>query len=73
MDRTAISAVSRSRILPTMILSGAWRRIERGPRANAKPFFSLTGNGGVPEAVVSPVPAPEPESEEESEPSVPSA
>ena len=42
-DCTAISAVSRSRISPTMILSGSWRRIERRPFANDSPFFSLTG------------------------------
>ena len=39
----AICAVSASRISPTMILSGSWRRIERRPRAKVRPFFSLTG------------------------------
>ncbi len=42
-DCTAICAVSSSRISPTMILSGSWRRIERSPRAKVRPFFSLTG------------------------------
>ncbi|MNT26758.1 hypothetical protein D3C72_1623520 [compost metagenome] len=42
-DCTAISAVSRSRISPTMILSGSWRRMERKPLAKVSPFFSLTG------------------------------
>ena len=42
-DWTAICAVSSSRISPTMILSGSWRRIERSPRAKVRPFFSLTG------------------------------
>ena len=40
---TAICAVSGSRISPTMILSGSWRRIERRPRAKVRPFFSFTG------------------------------
>ena len=39
----AIWAVSWSRISPTMILSGSWRRMERRPRAKVSPFFSLTG------------------------------
>ena len=39
----AICAVSVSRISPTMILSGSWRRIDRSPRANVSPFFSLIG------------------------------
>jgi len=26
-----------------MILSGSWRRIDRSPRANVSPFFSLIG------------------------------
>jgi len=38
----AISIVSRSRISPTMILSGSWRKIERKPRAKVRPFFSFT-------------------------------
>ena len=42
-DWIAICAVSGSRISPTMILSGSWRRIERRPRANVSPFFSLIG------------------------------
>src|SRR6185437_660583 len=39
----AICAVSWSRISPTRILSGSWRRMERRPRAKVRPFFSLTG------------------------------
>src|SRR6185369_14834397 len=42
-DWMAICAVSVSRISPTMILSGSWRRMERSPRAKVRPFFSLTG------------------------------
>jgi len=42
-DWMAMSAVSASRISPTMILSGSWRRMERSPRAKVSPFFSLTG------------------------------
>ena len=42
-DCTAIWAVSGSRISPTMILSGSWRRIERRPLAKVRPFFSFTG------------------------------
>src|SRR5205814_1317694 len=42
-DWMAMSAVSASRISPTMILSGSWRRIERSPRAKVSPFFSFTG------------------------------
>ncbi len=42
-DWMAICAVSESRISPTMILSGSWRRIERRPRAKVSPFFSLIG------------------------------
>ena len=32
----AISAVSRSRISPTMMTSGSWRRMERRPLANVR-------------------------------------
>ena len=42
-DWMAICAVSESRISPTMILSGSWRRMERSPRAKVSPFFSLIG------------------------------
>ncbi|MNC88299.1 hypothetical protein D3C83_41000 [compost metagenome] len=42
-DCTAISAVSGSRISPTMMRSGSWRRIERRPRAKVSPFCSFTG------------------------------
>ena len=34
---TAIAAVSSSRISPTMMMSGDWRRIERRPRAKVSP------------------------------------
>ncbi len=37
-DWMAISAVSRSRISPTMITSGSWRRIERSALANVSPM-----------------------------------
>ncbi|MNQ60915.1 hypothetical protein D3C85_752150 [compost metagenome] len=36
-------AVSASRISPTMMVSGSWRRMERNPRANVSPLASLTG------------------------------
>src|SRR5882724_4786764 len=42
-DWMAICAVSESRISPTMILSGSWRRMDLKPRAKVRPFFSLTG------------------------------
>ena len=38
----AISAVSRSRISPTMITSGSCRTIERRPLANVSPIFGRT-------------------------------
>ena len=38
----AISAVSRSRISPTMITSGSWRRIERSPLAKVRSILGLT-------------------------------
>ena len=38
----AISAVSRSRISPTMITSGSWRRNARSAEANVRPTFGLT-------------------------------
>jgi hypothetical protein len=37
----AISAVSLSRISPTMITSGSWRRKERSPCAKVSPIFGL--------------------------------
>jgi predicted phage gp36 major capsid-like protein len=40
--RIAISAVSRSRISPTIITSGSWRRNERKPDAKVRPFLTLT-------------------------------
>ncbi|CAM3193443.1 Uncharacterised protein [Janthinobacterium lividum] len=40
---TVICAVSSSQILPITILSRSWRRMERRPRANLSPCFSLTG------------------------------
>ena len=38
----AICAVSRSRISPTMMMSGSARIIERRPAANVRPAFLLT-------------------------------
>jgi hypothetical protein len=38
---TAISAVSRSRISPTRITSGSWRRIARRPRAKVSPAAAV--------------------------------
>ena len=40
--RTAICAVSASRISPTMMMSGSWRRIERSEREKSKPISLLT-------------------------------
>ena len=39
---TAICAVSRSRISPTMMMSGSWRRIERRACANVRPILGCT-------------------------------
>ena len=39
---TAMSAVSRSRISPTMMTSGSWRRIERRTRAKSSSISGLT-------------------------------
>ena len=39
---TAICAVSRSRISPTMITSGSARTIARRPVSNSRPAFALT-------------------------------
>ena len=41
-DSIAVSAVSRSRISPTMITSGSARIIERRPAAKSSPVFELT-------------------------------
>ncbi len=38
----AISAVSASRISPTMMTSGSWRTIERSPLANVSPIDGFT-------------------------------
>ena len=38
----AISAVSLSRISPTMMTSGSWRRIERKPLAKVSSIFGFT-------------------------------
>ena len=38
----AISAVSRSRISPTMMTSGSWRTMERRPVAKVSPIFGFT-------------------------------
>ena len=40
--RMAISAVSLSRISPTMITSGSWRRMWRRPTANVSPISGRT-------------------------------
>ena len=37
-----ISAVSRSRISPTMMMSGSWRKNDFSATANVSPAFSLT-------------------------------
>src|SRR5216117_2953320 len=39
----AISAVSRSRISPTMMMSGSCRRMERSAAANVSPILGFTG------------------------------
>ena len=38
----AMSAVSRSRISPTITMSGSWRRNARSAIANVRPAFSFT-------------------------------
>ena len=38
----AISAVARSRISPTMMTLGSWRRIECRPSAKVKPILGWT-------------------------------
>jgi len=38
----AISDVSRSRISPTMMTSGSWRRNERSPEAKVRSIFVFT-------------------------------
>ena len=38
----AIRAVSSSRISPTMMMSGSWRRKARSPLANVSPAFGFT-------------------------------
>ena len=38
-----ISAVSRSRISPTMMTSGSWRTMCRSPVAKERPIFAFTG------------------------------
>ena len=40
--RMAMSAVSRSRISPTMMTSGSWRRMWRSPAAKVSPICGLT-------------------------------
>ena len=37
-----ICAVSRSRISPTMMMSGSWRSMERRPCAKVRPIFGCT-------------------------------
>jgi len=39
--RAAISAVSESRISPTMTMSGSWRSMDRRPAAKVRPAFTL--------------------------------
>ncbi len=39
---TAISAVSKSRISPTRMMFGSWRRNERSAAAKLRPMFSRT-------------------------------
>ena len=39
---TAISAVSKSRISPTRMMFGSWRRKERSAAAKLRPMFSRT-------------------------------
>ena len=39
---TAISAVSKSRISPTRMMFGSWRRNERSAAAKFRPMFSRT-------------------------------
>src|SRR2546427_1453126 len=39
----AISAVSRSRISPTMMMSGSCRRMDRSAAANVSPILGFTG------------------------------
>ena len=41
-DLIAMSAVSASRISPTMITSGSWRRIDRSALANVSPMSAFT-------------------------------
>ncbi len=42
-ERMAMSAVSRSRISPTMMMSGSWRRMARRPLAKVRPRLGRTG------------------------------
>ena len=41
-ERMAMSAVSRSRISPTMMTSGSWRTMCRSPEANVSPICVFT-------------------------------
>ncbi|MOA44842.1 hypothetical protein D3C78_1671750 [compost metagenome] len=41
-DWMQMRAVSRSRISPTMITSGSWRRMERRALAKVRPMLGLT-------------------------------
>ena len=49
-ERMAMSAVSASRISPTKITSGSWRRIDRRPVAKVRPRLGLTGIWLMPES-----------------------
>ena len=41
-DWMQMRAVSRSRISPTMMMSGSWRTIERSALAKVRPMAGLT-------------------------------
>ena len=49
----AISAVSRSRISPTMMTSGSWRRNERSPFAKVSSIFGFTCTWPMPRSGIS--------------------
>ncbi len=44
----AISEVGKSRISPTMMTSGSWRKNERNPVAKVRSIFSLTATWEMP-------------------------
>lgn len=49
----AISAVSGSRISPTMTTSGSWRRMERKAAAKVSPALALTSTCVMPSMIIS--------------------